>query len=94
MSPPLTTEAFLEELKLRARMTDEYILASAERLEFGPEHISKGVLSYIRGRGKRLRPAILLFSCGAAGGCESDALPAAAAVELFHTWTLDRKSVV
>ena len=31
---------------------------------------------------------MLLWSCGAVGGDESIALPAAAGVEMFHTWTL------
>lgn len=43
---------------------------------------------------KRLRPAVLLFSCGAAGGKEDIALPAAAGVELVHTWTLTHDDLI
>lgn len=39
-------------------------------------------------RGKRLRPLILLLCCAAAGGNWKDALPAAAAVELLHNFSL------
>jgi len=43
----------------------------------------------IEGRGgKLLRPALLLLSCEAAGGDWPNALPAAAAVELLHNFTL------
>jgi geranylgeranyl diphosphate synthase, type I len=38
--------------------------------------------------GKALRPALCLFSCEACGGDYRDALPAAAAVELVHNFSL------
>jgi geranylgeranyl diphosphate synthase type I len=38
--------------------------------------------------GKRLRPLLCLLSCEVAGGAWRKALPAAAAVELLHTFTL------
>jgi len=38
--------------------------------------------------GKRLRPLLCLLSCGAAGGDMRQALPAAAAVELVHNFSL------
>ncbi len=37
---------------------------------------------------KKIRPLLTLFSCQAVGGTPSQALPAAAAVELFHDFTL------
>lgn len=39
-------------------------------------------------RGKRIRPLLLLLSCAAAGGQWQEALPAAAAVELIHNFSL------
>jgi geranylgeranyl diphosphate synthase, type II len=38
--------------------------------------------------GKRIRPVLCLAVCEAAGGAVEDALPAAAAVELVHTFSL------
>jgi len=38
--------------------------------------------------GKRLRPLLCLLTCGAAGGKTTDALPAAAALELVHNFSL------
>ncbi|VVC01685.1 Short chain isoprenyl diphosphate synthase [uncultured archaeon] len=38
--------------------------------------------------GKRLRPALCLLSCEAAGGKRADALHAATAIEMFHNFTL------
>ncbi len=39
-------------------------------------------------RGKRIRPLLLLLTCQAAGGNWQNALPAAAAVELLHNFSL------
>jgi geranylgeranyl diphosphate synthase type I len=39
-------------------------------------------------RGKRIRPLLVLLSCAAAGGDWQQALPAAAAVELVHNFSL------
>ena len=40
-------------------------------------------------RGKRIRPLLVLLSAGAAGGDWEKALPAAAAVELIHNFSLN-----
>jgi geranylgeranyl diphosphate synthase type I len=41
-----------------------------------------------RAAGKRIRPTLLLLTCAAAGGDWKKALPAAAAVELLHNFSL------
>jgi geranylgeranyl diphosphate synthase type II len=38
--------------------------------------------------GKRLRPMLVMLACEACGGKERDALPAACAVEMIHTYSL------
>ena len=42
----------------------------------------------VLGGGKRLRPALTLMSCEAVGGTVAAALPAAAAIEMIHTYSL------
>ncbi len=42
----------------------------------------------LEGKGKRLRPVLLLLACEAVGGAVEAAVPAAAAVELLHNFTL------
>ena len=42
----------------------------------------------VKARGKRIRPLLLLLSTAATGGTWEDALPAAAAVELIHNFSL------
>lgn len=61
---------------------------------FKPEDIAESVYYYTQLGGKRLRPAVLLASCGAVGGDEDIALPAAAAVEIYHTWTLIHDDII
>ena len=48
-----------------------------------------GLLSkFILVEGKRLRPALCISSCKAAGGSAADAICAATAIEMFHNFTL------
>ncbi|HUS15010.1 MAG TPA: polyprenyl synthetase family protein, partial [Chloroflexia bacterium] len=61
---------------------------------FAPAHSREAIYHYLGRHGKALRPLMLLLSCGAAGGDEARALPAAAAVELFHTWTLVHDDII
>ncbi len=78
----------LEALRERERRVSEYFLQPRFREWFKPSDLRDAVYAYLERPGKRLRPAVLLWSCGAVGGREDSALPAAAAVEMFHTWTL------
>ncbi len=38
--------------------------------------------------GKRIRPVLLMAACEAVGGCAADALPAACAIEMIHSYSL------
>ena len=59
-----------------------------------PECLCSAVRSYpIRG-GKRIRPALVLWSCGALGGDLRLAVNAAAAVEVYHSWTLVHDDII
>ena len=59
-----------------------------------PECLCSAVRSYpIRG-GKRIRPALVLWACGALGGEEKTAANAAAAVEIYHSWTLVHDDII
>lgn len=78
----------LEALSEREKKVTSYILQPRFRNWFKPQDLQDAVFAYAERSGKRLRPAVLMWSCGAVGGNEDSALPAAAGVELFHTWTL------
>ena len=53
-----------------------------------PELLYKPILYSMSGGGKRIRPTLLMLVCDAFGGELQEALPAAAAVEMFHNFTL------
>jgi geranylgeranyl diphosphate synthase, type I len=59
-----------------------------------PGHLRQAAQSYVEAGGKYLRPCLLLWCCRALGGNEAEALPAALAVEIFHTWTLVHDDII
>lgn len=85
---------FLAALDERSPRVDELLLDPALMNRVAPVHLREVVRAYLARGGKRLRPAVLLLACGAVGGREEDVLPAAAALELFHTWTLIHDDII
>jgi len=72
----------------------EIVLDSPFARALAPDHLRDATLLYPASGGKHLRSALLLWSCGALGGDPQAALPAAAAVELYHTWTLAHDDII
>lgn len=85
---------FLQALDERRSKVYDYLESWPGAGDFKPRDIHDGIFSYIKARGKALRPLVLLLSCAALGGDEEQALPAAAAVEVFHTWTLVHDDII
>lgn len=83
-----------DELDKRKKIVYDYLFSKRYSSQFQTKHIHDSVYSYMKLGGKSLRPAVLLFSCGAVGGNEEKAIPAAAAVEVFHTWTLVHDDII
>jgi geranylgeranyl diphosphate synthase, type I len=73
------------ELESYASTVNEFILRS---LEGKPKELYQASSHLIRTGGKRLRPFMVIKSCEMLGGTVKRALPAAAAVELVHNFTL------
>jgi len=84
----------MEEVKCRKEKVYDYLKIKDRPEKFQPDDIYCGVHKYLKAGGKSLRPAVLLFSCGAVGGDEEKAIPAAAAVEVYHTWTLVHDDII
>ncbi|MEN6356511.1 MAG: polyprenyl synthetase family protein [Armatimonadota bacterium] len=84
----------MEALHDRESKISKYFQQPRFREWFKPKDLEDAVFAYIERSGKRLRPSVLMWACGAVGGDENIALPAAAAVELFHTWTLVHDDVI
>ena len=53
-----------------------------------PETLYKSMTYSVRAGGKMLRPVMVILACEACGGEEINALPAAAAMEMVHTYSL------
>lgn len=87
-------EQFDTERAERSRRVLRYIQEGEYLQRFRPPHLQEATLSYVRRGGKSLRAMVLLLSCGAVGGEEEKALPAAAAVELYHLWTLVHDDII
>jgi len=73
------------ELESYASTVNEFIL---ESLEGKPKELYQASSHLIRTGGKRIRPFMVIKSCEMLGGTVKRALPAAAAVELVHNFTL------
>ncbi|HEY7110197.1 MAG TPA: polyprenyl synthetase family protein [Nitrososphaeraceae archaeon] len=68
-----------------AKRVSEFTLDS---LSGGPSELFQASSFYINTGGKRLRPFMVIKSCEMFGGIEVNAIPAAAAVELVHNFSL------
>ena len=84
----------LEAVERRKHQLLEYLMQGRFTERFQPAHIRDAVYSYVKGGGKSLRPAVAMLACGALGGDEAQALPVAAAIEIYHTWTLVHDDVI
>lgn len=70
-----------------AAATDAFLSEYVAHLSL-PANLNDAVLYSLLGPGKRLRPVMAWRSCEAAGGNGPESLPAAAAVELVHAFSL------
>lgn len=85
---------FREALSVRRAAVYDYLDSWPGAANFKPQDIHDALFSYVRRRGKALRPMLVLLACGVVGGDEERAIPAAAAVEIFHTWTLVHDDII
>ncbi|HYH02554.1 MAG TPA: polyprenyl synthetase family protein [Bacillota bacterium] len=90
----LSKNELFDALKQREAAVVEIFNREEYRKGFQPEPLCQAVYSYLLRPAKRFRPGVLLFSCGAVGGREETARLAAAAVEVYHTWTLVHDDII
>jgi geranylgeranyl diphosphate synthase type II len=82
----LSQEAKFSVFKERVNQYIDSILPSGDATE--PQSLYAPMRYAMSGNGKRVRPLLLLLACDALNGPVEAALPAAAAVELMHNFTL------
>lgn len=85
---------FTHELQKVAELIDGIIRNDDFPSTIRPEFLKDAVRDYPLRKGKRLRPAILLWSCGLLGGNPETAKFAAAAAEIYHNWTLVHDDII
>ena len=91
---PHSFAELLDAVARRKQLLLDYLQDERFVERFRPHHIREAVYSYIKSGGKSLRPAVTLLACGVMGGDEARALPVAAAIEVYHTWTLVHDDVI
>ena len=84
----------LDELKKVAEEVNNVLEHDTFPSTVAPKFLRDAVVDYPKRGGKRLRPALTIWSCGALGGGESRALCPAAACEVFHNWTLVHDDII
>ncbi len=75
-------------LKERCRTVDEALERYLPKDNELPFSLHKAMRYSVFAGGKRVRPILLLAACEAAGGMVAQALPAACAMEMIHTYSL------
>ncbi len=88
MPSPSGPETVVDALRERA----EEAAAALDAALVCPDEPSRDLYEAMRymvlGAGKKMRPALVLMACEACGGDPKEALPAACAVEMVHTYSL------
>ncbi|MCP4176697.1 MAG: polyprenyl synthetase family protein [bacterium] len=83
-----------DELKNVSVLINDIIVNDNYCNNIEPEHLQNAVKLYPLRAGKRLRPAIVLWCCGLLNGNVEKAKYAAAAVEVYHNWTLVHDDII
>jgi len=77
-----------EYFRSRRALVDEALDRHLRPRDGQPESLREAMRYSLLAPGKRLRPMLVMLACEACGGQERDALPAACAVEMIHTYSL------
>ncbi len=83
MSPE--TSRHLQSLREHIELT---LKQSLDLPEDCPEQLAQAMQYSLLAGGKRLRPVLVLLACEACGGLWEQAMPAACAIEMIHTYSL------
>jgi geranylgeranyl diphosphate synthase type II len=75
-------------MKSRQALVDDYLRTQFRPGEGCPAALAEAMRYSLLAPGKRLRPLLVVMANEAAGGKDHPALPAAAAVEMIHTYSL------
>ena len=85
---------FKDELARVAALVGNELNSDAFPEEVRPAVLGAAVRDYPCRGGKRLRPAMVLWACELFDGDPDQAVPAAAAIEIYHNWTLVHDDII
>ncbi|WDE99091.1 polyprenyl synthetase family protein [Lentisphaera profundi] len=85
---------FKSDLSAIACQIDSYLLAHPFPKSVSPSWLGKEMSSYTKSGGKRLRPALCLWSAALVSDKAELAISVASAAEIFHTWTLVHDDII
>jgi geranylgeranyl diphosphate synthase, type II len=77
-----------EYLSAKQKLVDQHLADALASETQAPAILIEAMRYSLLAPGKRLRPALVFMATQAAGGSDAHALPAAAAVEMIHTYSL------
>jgi geranylgeranyl diphosphate synthase, type II len=75
-------------LKQKQALVEDALRRALALVSDSPASLTEAMAYSLLGGGKRLRPLLVLLTAEACGGRDADALPAACAVEMIHTYSL------
>ncbi len=87
--PALTKEPVIDtdSMKRQAAAVEAYLAQAVARRPL-PRNLRHAAEYGLLGGGKRMRPLLVMRACAAVGGTQDQAMPAAAAIELIHCFSL------
>src|SRR5262245_12114190 len=89
MTTLVPTETSIErDLARTAASVDKALDRWLPKADALPARLHEAIRYSVFGGGKRLRPALAIWTCEAHGGRTADVLPAACALEMIHTYSL------
>jgi len=86
--------AFKDELRRVGEQIGVFLRSDTFPGTIRPVELGDAVRDYPGRGGKRIRPALVLWACELFGGNREQAIPAAAAVEIYHNWTLVHDDII
>ena len=86
--------AFKDELRRVGEEIGDFLKNDPFPEAIRPASLGDAVRDYPGRGGKRIRPALVLWACELFGGDRAQAVPAAAALEIYHNWTLVHDDII
>ncbi len=87
-APVASNSNVMDMVKSFATQTDDFLRRFLADVHDAPPLLMESISYSLFGPGKRIRPALAMLSCRAVGGDVTLALPAAAALEFIHCFSL------